>query len=327
MELSQRPAGVYIAGNGHSGSTLLEFLLAASPEAIGLGEVASVIRSSLLGEPGAWRGQGCRCGAVAEDCPFWSPVMDDLGALAQELARVVGGRPTKDELRGTWMPEGYRIVVTHFVRLFPGTTLVDSSKNPPSFGWFSAAMDGDVAAIHLIRDVRSWSTSTRRTSGPRRSPWRALSSPRAAVSQAIHYSHTGRFIRWHRRNRLFDELFAARPEPLFCVSYEQLATNPAVLESLFPALHLAPPEVLHQPHLANSHALAGNGALRSSDKSARTIYSTQWLADRSWLLPSLLLRGTMAYNAARVYGGSLAPNPIDRYGAAPSAAEGGGGHE
>ena len=35
---------VYIGGYGHSGSTLLEYLLAASPEAVACGEVASVLR-------------------------------------------------------------------------------------------------------------------------------------------------------------------------------------------------------------------------------------------------------------------------------------------
>jgi hypothetical protein len=306
---------VYIAGNGHSGSTLLEFLLASSPQAVGLGEVASVVRGTLAGEAGAWRGQGCTCGARAEDCPFWSPVMDDLGAHARELGGAGGRRPSGDTLRTAGMSEGYRIVVEHFRRRFPDTTLIDSSKNPPSFGWFSSAMGGDAAAIHLIRDVRSWSTSTRRTVRRTSGRWRSLASPRAAAARAVHYSHIGRFVRWYRRNRLFDELFASRSEPVVRVSYEELATNPEVLESVFSALRLAPPDVLHQPHLADSHALAGNGALRSSDKAARTVYSTQWLADRSWLLPSLLMRRTMAYNAERVYGGALASNPTDRYGA------------
>jgi hypothetical protein len=35
---------VYIGGYGHSGSTPLEYLLAASPEVIACGEVASVLR-------------------------------------------------------------------------------------------------------------------------------------------------------------------------------------------------------------------------------------------------------------------------------------------
>ena len=35
---------VYIGGYGHSGSTLLEYLLAASPETVACGEVASVLR-------------------------------------------------------------------------------------------------------------------------------------------------------------------------------------------------------------------------------------------------------------------------------------------
>jgi hypothetical protein len=35
---------MYIGGYGHSGSTLLEYLLAASPEIVACGEVSSVLR-------------------------------------------------------------------------------------------------------------------------------------------------------------------------------------------------------------------------------------------------------------------------------------------
>jgi hypothetical protein len=39
---------VYIGGYGHSGSTLLEYLLAASPKVIACGEVASVLREGQM---------------------------------------------------------------------------------------------------------------------------------------------------------------------------------------------------------------------------------------------------------------------------------------
>ena len=55
---------VYIGGYGHSGSTLLEYLLAASPEVIACGEVASVLR-----ERG--RKAKCTCRRDIKDCPVW----------------------------------------------------------------------------------------------------------------------------------------------------------------------------------------------------------------------------------------------------------------
>ena len=55
---------VYIGGYGHSGSTLLEYLLAASPEVIACGEVASVRR-----ERG--RKAKCTCRRDIKDCPVW----------------------------------------------------------------------------------------------------------------------------------------------------------------------------------------------------------------------------------------------------------------
>jgi hypothetical protein len=58
---------VYIGGYGHSGSTLLEYLMTASPEVVACGEVVN-----------AWREQArerrCSCGRLAEVCPIWGPL-------------------------------------------------------------------------------------------------------------------------------------------------------------------------------------------------------------------------------------------------------------
>jgi len=59
---------VYIGGYGHSGSTLLEYLLTGCPEVVACGEVASVIRDRL-------KKTHCTCGRRAEACPLWSQVL------------------------------------------------------------------------------------------------------------------------------------------------------------------------------------------------------------------------------------------------------------
>jgi hypothetical protein len=66
---------VYIGGYGHSGSTLLEYLMTASPQVIAFGEVVA----SRRGEASVRR---CSCGKSAESCPAWgllfqfSPTLD-----------------------------------------------------------------------------------------------------------------------------------------------------------------------------------------------------------------------------------------------------------
>ena len=59
---------VYIGGYGHSGSTLLEYLLAASPETVACGEVASVLRDRD-------RKGKCTCRRPIRECPVWGPLL------------------------------------------------------------------------------------------------------------------------------------------------------------------------------------------------------------------------------------------------------------
>jgi hypothetical protein len=88
---------VYLLGNSFSGSTVLGFLMAGSPDVLCLGELKmhNRIRRHL-----------CSCGAAVSDCPFWSrldarghhlysgSLWTKLGLSGQLLfARPVGGQP------------------------------------------------------------------------------------------------------------------------------------------------------------------------------------------------------------------------------------------
>lgn len=73
---------VYIGGYGHSGSTLLEYLMAASPEVIGCGEVVSVLRY-------CGRKSKCTCRTI-RDCPVWGPILtapEILDDMSHEASR------------------------------------------------------------------------------------------------------------------------------------------------------------------------------------------------------------------------------------------------
>src|SRR5262245_59290730 len=58
---------VYIGGYGHSGSTLLEYLMAGSPSVLACGEVASSLRKRVANESE----KRCSCGRTASSCPVW----------------------------------------------------------------------------------------------------------------------------------------------------------------------------------------------------------------------------------------------------------------
>ncbi len=72
---NNKPAIIYIAGNGRSGSTLLDMLLGSLPNLWTVGE-ANVI---------PWefekRDAKCGCGKSLYECPFWTEVYSDIGDI------------------------------------------------------------------------------------------------------------------------------------------------------------------------------------------------------------------------------------------------------
>src|SRR3954453_3027262 len=76
------PVGLFIAGSGRSGSTLVERILGGIPGTVNVGELLDLPRRV------APRDERCGCGEVFSACPFWTAVGE----------RLPGGWST-DELR------------------------------------------------------------------------------------------------------------------------------------------------------------------------------------------------------------------------------------
>lgn len=183
---------VYIGGYGHSGSTLLEYLLTACPELVACGEVASVVREH-------WRNGKCTCERRVKDCPVWAPVF----ARSESLPGMTH--------------EG----LTRFLISEDGgahACLVDSSKT----AWRSLAAPfrlgrglGDgFQLLHVVRDPRAVSWSTVSKAGRRGQQPRGLLRCLFAA------------FGWSIAN-LACEAFAWRhPERYLRLTYEQLARSP-----------------------------------------------------------------------------------------------------
>ena len=77
--MAQRVA--YIAGAGHSGSTVLSLALGGSPDAVALGEVASLFAEAR--RPASEQMQRpCSCGEDLRHCSLWGEVLLELGRPA-----------------------------------------------------------------------------------------------------------------------------------------------------------------------------------------------------------------------------------------------------
>lgn len=76
MEKNRDPQIIYIAGSGHSGSTLLDLLLGSHSKIVSLGELGQLSRFFRDNEP-------CTCGASIRQCDFWISVRQHLLSKSQ----------------------------------------------------------------------------------------------------------------------------------------------------------------------------------------------------------------------------------------------------
>lgn len=203
---------VYIGGYGHSGSTLLEYLLAASPAVIACGEVASVLRERGR-ETNATAGpkSNCTCGRRPKDCPVWGPL-----------------QTAPDALKG-WTHARLSLALLERAQAGHAAILVDSSKTP----WLSVAMPfrlgralgADFQLVHLVRDPRAvcWSAVKKAERRGAR-PLMALRCVTAAAGWSI--------------ANLACELFGLLHSHQYLrLRYEDLARSPAAaMQNLFASL-------------------------------------------------------------------------------------------
>lgn len=132
---------IYIAGVGHSGSTILDMSLSCAENVIGLGEVKTLLDAKTIE---SHLKSYCSCGKPASDCEFW--------------------KDFKDEYNGSLsINENYDGLIHLFNKKFgEQVAILDSSKN--SYSYLSYLdKKHDLKVILLTRDFRSWIYSRRKT--------------------------------------------------------------------------------------------------------------------------------------------------------------------
>lgn len=134
---------LYIAGLGHSGSTILDLSLGSHPDIIGLGEIYTLLDSERRKNHYV---SYCSCGRIATDCSFW------------EQAESVLSR-SKD------VEEQYSDLLLYFQEKYGAQkVLVDSSKNSYNYLKFLNS-NFELKVIYLTRDIRSWIYSRHLSTG------------------------------------------------------------------------------------------------------------------------------------------------------------------
>lgn len=169
---SSAPAVLYIGGFGRSGSTLVERVVQAAPQAVSLGEVVHLWKRGVVGD------EPCGCGVAFSECPFWRAVGERAfgGWNALDVDDVLALHDVVDRQRHVWKTtrpvgatraallryaEYYRAVYRAAAEHSGADIVVDSSKHASLAVALSNDPQIDLRVLHLVRDsvavAYSWS--------------------------------------------------------------------------------------------------------------------------------------------------------------------------
>lgn len=245
-----KPTIVYILGLGHSGTTILQYLLASGPGALGLGEVRKLTDGS------GWENAAgaCSCGRYAETCPAWC----DL-------------KPAAGQTGMAW----YRQVVGTLSERYPSTThWIDTSKTPGGFQpWLALRAEGiiaDIKLLFLVRDVRAWVVSDDKARRRKGRPPRPLPLP---------------ILSWWRGQRDIERFLAAGRLDYRVVSHEGVIfRTQAVMRAIAHYTGIHGLERSWETDLgeAEVHDVFGNRVKDDAARRSRLVYEDEWQY-RPWL--------------------------------------------
>lgn len=248
---------LYIGGYGRSGSTLLELLLAASPDVVACGEIVIAARRQ--------NAPRCSCGKSREDCALWGRVF------------------TQSHPPGSWSHKNLTLALLREVQ-GRFAVLLDSSKT--AWGSFRTpfvarrSLGQDLLLLHIVRDPRGvcWSN----VSGKRRRNGRRL--PDIQHSPVRFARHVRTLIGWWAAN-LASEVFGWRyPNQYARVRYETLVQAPdKTVTHIFATFALgAAPHFRTNPATDNRHQLFGSRVRFRSPSPEDIRPDTRWRTEMRW---------------------------------------------
>ena len=248
---------LYVAGYSRCGSTALNMLLGAHPDAVAVGEVCFL--------PEEWRrpARVCGCGRPYPDCDFWGGLGEtvDFTADLPLLVKQIEGRGAADPVGEDAARYGAyaRVVLDHARRASGADLVVDASKSARDAARRPVALarhaGQEVHVVHLVRSARATVQSYRRNG----SNWAAeglIEPPKLLPYRAM--------MGWRAANREAAKLEAEfGPARFTRIRYDDLVTDPErALRPLGDKLHLDLAPILDavaaRTPLAAGHQVGGN---------------------------------------------------------------------
>ncbi len=285
------PGIVFIASLSHSGSTLLDLLLGAHPNFVGLGELYKVIQMSPA-QLESEKVMRCTCGQLVADCIFWNPT---IAALQKG-----SGNP---------LAKKYLTVLDCLQNILgKEKQLIDSSKYLAPLQLATSLPGVDLKAVHLLKDVRSFTVSQRDSLDAELKYHHLpllLGSP--TLSQFVYRttlkSPVYLYWKWFLRNLALQNHLRDEKIGWIQVGYDELAQSPEIiLPKLFKFLGTeALQRAAFLPKQTNSHIFMGNPMIASAQKMSGIYYDDRWKSRRDWKLAHALFPTIRAYNDRAVY--------------------------
>jgi hypothetical protein len=275
---------LYLAGNGRSGSTLLDLVLGRIQGCVSLGEMI------WIWDRGYDESQLCGCGTPFLDCPFWQRVTlaafgdvppDRLSGLTRLRESVLRRRYIPRMLSGLGN-DSYRQALASYtehlgalygaIREESGASvLIDSSKSPVYLYALNRVPGIELHVLHLVRDSRAVAHSWARKKLRPEIHWERRYMPQYTLRKSA---------RDWTRNNLATQLYRFVGKSYVRLRYEDFARDPATaLAPVLDRLGLAagsPGLVGNDGRLtaAVSHTVSGNPMRLSTDVVIRE--------DRKW---------------------------------------------
>ncbi|MFB6226516.1 MAG: sulfotransferase domain-containing protein [Candidatus Paceibacteria bacterium] len=271
MSNQQKKQLVYIYGLGYSGSTILNILLGAHPNIVGIGEFYASFNEVEF----SFGDRICSCGVELPECEFWKQHQ----SLYQER---------KNDSLGAW--QGYKKIIDSFYENNPNKILIDSSKRRDYFReLYNKTQEDDsleLKVIYLLRDVRGFSVSLRKRR-ENRGKW----------GNSFLYQ-----LGWWHRQKKFKRVLEQIEIDFLQLGYEELILkNTESLEYICDFLDLEQSERLQQgPSKSSSHAISGN-PMRTKSRKKELKYDFKWFHDYGVNLSYSLLPFVAQWNEKEVY--------------------------
>lgn len=182
---------VYVAGSGHTGSTLLSLLMDVHPSIASVGEVSVKPKIRRRGDQ---LQQKCSCGALVPECPFWRGVSqrvsddgfefgpdnwtNDYRSENPLMNRLLVRHSSLPTIRAAqrWLSSSLPVYSAHlrhidrvnvsFIRAVLAESraevFLDASKRSMRLLRLLQIPELDVKVVRLVRDVRGYAASAKR---------------------------------------------------------------------------------------------------------------------------------------------------------------------